>query len=121
MIAKITVYKAAIPRSRRPCLVSLISYTELRPVITARKPLPADQIVDTMVAEIKVVEAAVSKISRTIEEIREFTVVGKAWLNRISMLSSSTGKYLIMLKRSIIKGKKDMMMKNAACAEKAAI
>jgi hypothetical protein len=46
--------------------------------------------------------------------------VGKTLVNNFSMALSSIGKKRIILKSSMIKGKKEIMIKKAACAEKAA-
>jgi hypothetical protein len=48
------------------------------------------------------------------------TALGKIWVNSFNIADSSKGKNLMILNNSMINGKKDIMIKKAACAEKAA-
>jgi hypothetical protein len=51
----------------------------------------------------------------------ELTPLGKISENNSSMELSVIGKYLTIVKRSIMNGKKEMIIKKAACAEYACI
>jgi hypothetical protein len=121
MIAKTKVYNVEIIRRKMEGLVSLISYTEFKPFMMAKKPFPADHSVVIAVMEIRVVEVAVSYMSVIIETIMELTAVGKISVKKSSMLLSCILKNGTILKRSMINGKKEMMIKKAACAENAPI
>jgi hypothetical protein len=87
----------------------------------AKNPFPADHKVVMAVTEIKVVEVEISLISIMIETIMELTAVGKISVKNSSISDSPILKYGTILKSSMTKGKKEMMVKKAACAEKAEI
>jgi hypothetical protein len=119
IMANTSVYTVEIILSRMDLLVSCMSYTEFKPFIIARNPLPADHSAVITVTEINVPEFVLWYISVTIRTISELNALGKICITRFSIVLSFNEKKGTILNRNIIKGKKEMMIKKAACAEKA--
>jgi len=117
--ANIRVYRVDISLLRMDFLVSGISYTKFNPFIMARKPLLADHKAVMAVRDISVpvfVLLYISVITRTIKELNAW---GKTRVTIFKTVLSSNEKKGTMLSKNIMNGKKEMIMKKAAWAEKA--
>ena len=85
----------------------------------ARNPFPADQRAVTAVIEITVPELEFSYTSVITRNMKELKALGKIWEKILRIVLSSKENKGTMLNKNIKKGKKEMMIKKAACAEKA--